>query len=74
MSRKKLSTSSLQSSIAGHLVPDAEEALNTCSQFLNDFEMSAGVVSNLIAAKKHLQLGVAHAKAAQVIIDFEVES
>lgn len=74
MSRKKLTASALQSSIAGHLVPDAEEALKTCNQFLNDYEMSAGAVNNLIAAKKHLQLGVAHAKAAQVIVDFEVEN
>ena len=36
--------------------------------------MPPGVVSNLIDAKKHLSLGVAHAKAAQVIVDFEVET
>ena len=74
MSRKKLSASSLQSSIAGHLVPDAVQAHDTCAQFLEAYEMPAGVVTNLIAAKKHLQLGVAHAKAAQVIVDFEVEN
>ena len=74
MSRKKLPASTLQSSLAGHLVPEAVLAHDTCAQFLNDFEMPAGVVSNLIAAKKHLSLGVAHAKAAQVIVDFEVEN
>ncbi len=73
MSRKKIPAASLQNSLAGHLVPEAEEALKTCEQFLNDFELRAGAVSNLLAAKKHLQLGVAHCKAALVIIDFEVE-
>ena len=74
MSRKKLPASTLQSSLAGHLVPDAVLAHDTCAQFLNDFEMPAGVVSNLIAAKKNRQLGVAHCKAAQVLVDFEVEN
>ncbi len=74
MPRKKIPASTLQSSLAEHLVPDAEEALKTCNQFLNDFVLSAGAVSNLIAAKKHLQLGVAHCKAAQVLVDFQVES
>lgn len=74
MPRKKISASALQSSIAGHLVPDAVQAHDTVNQFLDSYELSAGVVSNLIAAKKHLQLGVAHCKAAQVIVDFEVEN
>lgn len=50
------------------LVPDAVLAHDTCAQFLNGFEMPAGVVSNLIAAKKHLQPGVAHARAAVMLL------
>ena len=74
MTRQKLPASSLQSSIKGHLVPDVAQGYETVCQFLEEYEMPAGVVNNLIQAKKNLQLGLAHAKAAEVIIDFEVES
>lgn len=74
MSGKKLPASTLQSSLAGHLVPDAVHPHDTVNQHLEASHMPPGVVSNLIDAKKHLSLGVAHAKAAQVIVDFEVET
>ena len=74
MSRKKLTAPALQSSIKGHLVPDVAQGYEIVCQFLEEYEMPAGVVNNLMAAKKNLQLGLAHAKAAEVIIDFEVES
>ena len=73
MARKKLSPQALQQCLKAHLVPDAAQGYETVCQFLEEYEMPAGVVSNLMAAKKNLQLGVAHAKAAEVIIDYEVE-
>ena len=72
MTRQKLPASSLQSSIKGHLVPDVAQGYETVCQFLEEYEMPAGVVNNLMAAKKHLQKALALTKAAEVIIDFEV--
>ena len=74
MSRKKLSPEALQSSLKGDLIPDVVTAYENCSFFIDEYEFSAAAISNLLAAKKHLQKALALTKAAEVIIDFEVES
>lgn len=73
MTRKKLSPEAMQQCIKGHLVPDVGTAYDTVCSFLEDYEMSAGVVQNIISAKKHLQQALALSKAAEVINDFAVE-
>ena len=73
MSRKKLAADSLQNSLKAHLVPETETAFKTCSLFLDEYELPAGVVQNLKSARKHLQQAVALSKAAEVIADFQVE-
>ena len=73
MARKKLSPEALQQCIKGHLIPDVLTAYDTCASFTEEYEFSAGAISNLLAAKKHLQKAMAHAKACEVIVDYEVE-
>lgn len=53
MPRKKLSPESLQSCIKGDLIPDVVTAYENCSFFIDEYEFSAGAISNLLAAKKH---------------------
>lgn len=74
MPRKKLPATQLQQCIKGDLIPDVVTAYENCSFFIDEYEFSAAAISNLLAAKKHLQKALALTKAAEVIIDFEVES
>lgn len=73
MPREKLPPNVMQQCIKGHLVPDVGTAYETVCSFLEDYEMSAGVVQNLLSAKKHLQQATALCKAAEVINDYAIE-
>ena len=72
MPRKKLPAAELQKCIKGDLLADVACAYESGCFFLEEYEMPAGVVNNLMGAKKHLQKALALTKAAEVIIDFEV--
>jgi len=73
MPRRKISAESLQGCIQGHLIPDEAQGYKTTCQFLEEYELQAGVVNNLMAAKKHLQQAVALCKAAEVITEFSID-
>ena len=67
MPREKLPPNVMQECLAGDLVPEVASALQMVDEFLNSYEMTAGVVQNLQGARKHLLQAVALSKAAQVI-------
>ena len=67
MPRETLPPNVMQECIAGDLVPEVTSALQTINEFLNSYEMTAGVVQNLQGARKHLLQAVALSKEAQAI-------
>ena len=73
MLRRKISAEALQGCIQGHLVPDVAQDYETTCQFLGEYELSAALVQNLLAAKKHLQQAVAICKAAEVITQYSID-
>ena len=73
MPRQKISHEALQGCLKGHLIPDVAQGYETTCQFLEEYELQAGVVNNLMAAKKHLQQAVALCKAAEVITEYSID-
>ena len=73
MPRQKISATTLNQCLQGHLIPDVAQGYETTCQFLKEYEMQAGVVNNLMAAKKHLQQAVALCKAADVITEYSID-
>ena len=69
--RQRLHPEALATCLKQHLAADVRTALDTSSQFLAEYELSAPTLTNLQAAQRNLQAALSYANAATLITEQE---
>jgi hypothetical protein len=69
--RQRLHPEALATCLREHLADDIRTALNTSTEFLAQYEISAPALLNLQAAQRSLQAALSYASAATLVTEQE---